>query len=1312
MENNTRPNQHLRKQSGFAGNRQQPGNAWLDTGLGKLPPQALDLEEAVLGALMIEKDALSSVVDILKPETFYKEAHQRIYNAILTLFGNSDPIDLLTVTNQLRKTGEIEVIGGGGFVAELTFRVNSAANIEYHARIVSEQALKRALIAMSSVILRDAYEDTTDVFELLDRTEQSLFKISESNIKKNAADMGTIVRQALNELETKKNQEGLTGVPSGFTNLDRVTSGWQPTELIILAARPAMGKCLGKGTKVLMFDGSLRKVEDVREGELLMGDDSTPRRVLSIARGQERMYWVRQNKGIDYRVNESHILSLKRSRTEGPHTNGDVLNIPVREYLTKADKFKSNYKGYKVAVEFPAQAVPLNPYFVGLWLGDGHSYSSRITNTDSEVVDHLQDYADELGLNMVTYQQANRTANYAITSGQRGGAQWGNRPGVFNAQEQLRGLNVIENKHIPRSYLINSTENRLKLLAGLIDSDGHYQREFNCYEITHKNKELAEQLKFLCDTLGFKCSLTEKQAVITSRNYTSTVYRLRIFGNLDSIPVRIEPVQRSGKKARLLKARANWRMTGITVEYDKVDDYYGFTIDGNSLFLLEDMTVTHNTAFVVSALRNAAVDHGKPVAIFSLEMSAVQLVNRLISAEAEIDSEKIRKGTLAPHEWTQLHHKIQRLTEAPIYIDDTPALSILELRAKCRRLKAQHDIQMVVIDYLQLMSGDTSGSRGGGNREQEIASISRALKNLAKELNVPVIALSQLSRAVETRGGDKKPQLSDLRESGCLAGDTLLTDAKTGKRTTIRELAEANAHNFYTAGTSESWTVGPERVTHVFPTGKKPVFRVKTQSGRVVKATANHEFLQLTGWYRLDKLAVGDHIAVPRQIRVSAPENPLSDNELILLAHLLGDGCILPKQPYHYTSADEANLAVVDETAHILFGIQPRRVVQDNWQQTYLPAPYRLTHGVRHPITDWYDRLGLSRARSYEKRVPDSLFTCDEDKIALFLHHLWATDGNISWKRMTNRKPGAAIYYASSSQQLARDVQHLLLRLGILSTIRTAPGGQHRTMYHVHVQGKGQQTIFLKRVNSYGQRGELAAELLAALSEVTENTNTDVIPKEVWHSVVTGGKTDDGISWRTLSERIDMAYCGSTLFKHGVSRQRMARLHKAMPHDILKNLAESDVLWDKIVSIEAAGEEDVYDATVPTVHNFVANDIIVHNSIEQDADMVCFLYRPEYYNITADEAGNSTQGIGEVIIAKNRSGSLDTIQLRFISKYTKFCDLDTYFEPVQAQGFGPDVNGLDSFNAGPAVAPPSVFKSRANNLSDFGNADPTAETPF
>ena len=207
-------------------------------------------------------------------------------------------------------------------------------------------------------------------------------------------------------------------------------------------------------------------------------------------------------------------------------------------------------------------------------------------------------------------------------------------------------------------------------------------------------------------------------------------------------------------------------MTGIKVEYDKVDDYYGFTIDGNHLFLLEDMTVTHNTAFVLSIARNAAVDFKKPVAIFSLEMSSLQLVNRLISGETSIAGDKLKRGNLADHEWVELITKVEQLRDAPIYIDDTPAINIFELRAKCRRLKMQHDVQMIIIDYLQLMSGGSGDKKGPGNREQEVSVISRSLKSIAKELNVPIIALSQLSRAVETRGGNKKPQLSDLRRVG------------------------------------------------------------------------------------------------------------------------------------------------------------------------------------------------------------------------------------------------------------------------------------------------------------------------------------------------------------------------------------------------------------------------------------------------------------------------------------------------------------------------------------------------------------------
>lgn len=414
-----RKNPLAKKSATFAGGKINALNRWLDTGLGKIPPQALEFEEAVLGALMIEKAALSEVIDMLQPESFYRDAHQKIFLAVRTLFDKSEPIDILTVTNQLRSTGELEFVGGASYLMELTGRVNSAANIEYHARVITENAIKRQIISIATECQQSAFEDTTDVFLLLDRLEQALFEISENNIRKKTAGMGDIMRQALEELEAKKHlKDGLTGVPSGFSALDRLTGGWQKSELIIIAARPAMGK----------------------------------------------------------------------------------------------------------------------------------------------------------------------------------------------------------------------------------------------------------------------------------------------------------------------------------------------------------------TAFILSAARNAAVEFGHGVAIFSLEMSAVQLVNRLISAESEIESEKIKKGSLAQHEWHQLHTKINRLTSAPIFIDETPAITILELRAKCRRLKQQHDIQLIVIDYLQLMQGE-GGGKGGGNREQEIASISRALKNLAKELNVPVIALSQLSRAVETRGGEKKPQLSDLRESGSIEQD-------------------------------------------------------------------------------------------------------------------------------------------------------------------------------------------------------------------------------------------------------------------------------------------------------------------------------------------------------------------------------------------------------------------------------------------------------------------------------------------------------------------------------------------------------------
>lgn len=384
---------------------------------GKLPPQAIELEEAVLGAIMLEKDALTAVIDILKPETFYKEIHQHIYEAIFLLFQKTEPVDILTVTNQLKSNGKLEIVGGPFYISQLTNRISSSANIEYHARILMQKYIQRELIRSSSEIIHDSFEDTTDVFDLLDKAERNLFSLSETNLRRNVQNMPALIREAVENIEKAKNMEGhLSGVPSGFTALDRVTNGWQSSDLIIIAARPGMGK----------------------------------------------------------------------------------------------------------------------------------------------------------------------------------------------------------------------------------------------------------------------------------------------------------------------------------------------------------------TAFVLTMARNIAVDFKRPIAFFSLEMSAIQLVTRLISAETMLPAEKLKKGTLENHEWHQLHAKIKNLEDAKLLIDDTPALTIFELRAKCRRLKAQYDIQLAVVDYLQLMSG---GGENKGNREQEISNISRSLKSLAKELNIPIIAISQLSRAVETRGGSKKPILSDLRESGAIEQD-------------------------------------------------------------------------------------------------------------------------------------------------------------------------------------------------------------------------------------------------------------------------------------------------------------------------------------------------------------------------------------------------------------------------------------------------------------------------------------------------------------------------------------------------------------
>jgi replicative DNA helicase len=386
------------------------------TDYGKVPPQAIDMEEAVLGAIMLEKEAVITILDILKPESFYKETHQKIFKAIADLSAREYPVDLYTVTEELRATSEMDNVGGPVYLTQLTSKVVSAAHVEYHARIVAQKYIQRELIRVATEIQNRSFDDTYDITDLLDYSEDAIFQIAEGNIKREVSPINEVIKEAIREIEEAgKREDALVGIPSGFTKLDRLTSGWQKSELIIIAARPSMGK----------------------------------------------------------------------------------------------------------------------------------------------------------------------------------------------------------------------------------------------------------------------------------------------------------------------------------------------------------------TALALSMARNMAIDHGKKVAIFSCEMSSIQLVNRLIIAETDIPGDKIKNGRLSEEEWKQLDSRIKNLVLAPIFIDDTPAITITELRAKCRRLMAQHKLDIIIIDYLQLMTGP----QNSGSREQEVSNISRSLKSISKELNVPVIALSQLNRSVEMRGGSKRPQLSDLRESGAIEQD-------------------------------------------------------------------------------------------------------------------------------------------------------------------------------------------------------------------------------------------------------------------------------------------------------------------------------------------------------------------------------------------------------------------------------------------------------------------------------------------------------------------------------------------------------------
>jgi len=680
-------------------------------------------------------------------------------------------------------------------------------------------------------------------------------------------------------------------------------------------------------------------------------------------------------------------------------------------------------------------------------------------------------------------------------------------------------------------------------------------------------------------------------------------------------------------------------VTGVATGFEKLDlETSGF--QPSDFIIIAGRPSMGKTAFALNIAQHVGANLRGAVLVLSLEMSAPQLVQRMLCSEAKVDSQAVRTGYLSSSDWARLTSAAGRLSEARIFIDDSPGLTVLEARAKARRMKSEHGLDLLVIDYLQLMRGRS----GIENRQQEISEISRSLKALAKELNVPVVALSQLSRAVEARSQrDFRPQLSDLRE--CVTGETLVVLAD-GRRVPIRELVGTAAE---VLAVSSAGTIIVAKSERVWRVGTRPVLRVRLASGRTVRATADHRLLAGRGWCTLDALGIGDRLAIAR--RLPEPMFPYEwpDQRVALLGQLIGDGSYLVNQPLRYTTSSDENSRLVQDAVVAEFGGEVKRYRgRAGWHQLLISG-----NGNRwHPagVNSWLRSLGIFGQRSYEKRIPEAAFTLPNRQIALLLRHLWATDGTIA-----TRKAGRgshAVAYGTNSPGLAADVAALLLRLGIVARISSARKAGYRPSLFVTVSGASEQQRFLDTVGAFGPRQAPALRLARVLASQHANTNVDTLPAEDFGRVKAVMR-ERGITQRRMAKFRGTSYGGASHFKFAPSRAMLAEYAEILNDDVLRARATSDLFWDRIVAIDSDGVEDVFDLTVPGPASWLADGIVSHNSgaLEQDSDLILFLYRRSVYQ---EDLPEDERNIAEVIIGKQRNGPIGTVKVVFLPQYARF----------------------------------------------------------
>ncbi|MEX2541310.1 MAG: replicative DNA helicase [Trueperaceae bacterium] len=852
----------------------------------RMPPQNLEAEQSVLGSVLLDNDVYARIEGTLRAEQFYKEGHRKIFRCMERLFRRGDPTDLVTLTEELRQSGDLESVGSVPYLIGLADSVPTAAYAENYARIVAEKAVLRDLIATSGTIMQTAFDQSMPIEQILDKAEASIFDLAGSRRSQDFQGMGELVNDTfayINELFA--NPDPVSGLRTGFKELDQLTAGLQPSSLNVLAARPSMGK----------------------------------------------------------------------------------------------------------------------------------------------------------------------------------------------------------------------------------------------------------------------------------------------------------------------------------------------------------------TALGLSIAQNVALREGKPVGLFSLEMSSLQLVTRMLCSEARVDMSRVRNGQLSDRDFQRLADTAGRMSEAQIFIDDNADMTVMELRSRARRLVSEHGAGLIMIDYLQLMSGGNSE-----NRQQEISNISRGLKALARELDVPVLVLSQLSRAVEARP-NKRPMLSDLRE--CVTGDTLVV-LSDGRRVPISEL-EGTTPEVVALGVDGKLTVA--RSDKVWKVGTREVFELKLASGRRIRATGKHRLLTADGWRTLNELAVGDRLAIARLLPQPRSAEAWPDSSVALLGQLIGDGSYLKGQPLRYSTASEENSRVVEEGALALGSTVRRYKGRKHWHQLLIGNNGNRWHACG--VGGWLKELGIFGQRSHQKRVPEAAFELASAQVALLLRHMWAADGCIH-TRKDGQRGSQTVYYGTNSEGLAYDVAALLLRLGIVARIKSVQKEGYRPGFQVFVSGSSDQRRFLDNVGTFGPREKPGLALSTRLIAISANPNVDTVPREIF-SHVSLLMARQGLSRQDVAALRGLRR-SNLYMEYAPTRSVIQSYATALQDDRLLQLAANDLFWDSVVGISPAGPAVVYDITVPGPSSWLADSIVSHNSgaIEQDADLVMFIYRDEYYDSNSEK-----QGIAEVIIGKQRNGPVGTVDLQFHNAHVRFNDL-------------------------------------------------------